>query len=249
MTERKIPIAGVLLAVLTLYVPQALAQFNDSVHHYAGLIANGTINKTNGASTYLTNQSAKFSIKRKSVILNASGSWIYGQQQEKLTNNDVNAAFNCDVNTPVKDAYYWGLATYTSSYSLKIINQYQVGAGLAMDVINKEKFVLNISDGLLYEQSDIFLQDTIRDRYNTFRNSFRIMVRLSLNDMVRFNTTTFVQNSLSSSSDYIFKSTSGLDVKVLRWLLLNCTYSYNKFNRTGKENTLFTYGLRVEHYF
>ena len=75
------------------------------------------------------------------------------------------------------------------------------------------------------------------------------MVRLSLNDMVRFNTTTFVQNSLSSSSDYIFKSTSGLDVKVLRWLLLNCTYSYNKFNRTGKENTLFTYGLRVEHYF
>ncbi len=227
----------------------ACGQFNDSLHHYVGIFATGTINKTNNAATYLTNQAGKFSIKKESVVLNVSGSWVYGQQQEKLTNNDISAAFNCDVNSPVKDAYYWGLATYTSSYSLKIVNQYQAGAGLAMDVVNKTRFVLNISDGILYEQSDIYLKDTIRDKYNTFRNSARVMIRLSLNDIVRFNSTTFLQNSLSYSSDYIFKTTNGLDIKLLKWLLLNCTYTYNKFNRTGKENTLFTYGLRVEHYF
>lgn len=232
-----------------LYSITCQAQFNDSTHHYVGFFANGSINRTNTASSYLANQAGKFSIKRQSVILNLSGSWVYGQQQNKMTNNDIIAGFNCDINSPVKDAYYWGLATYTSSYSLKIVNQLQMGAGIAMDVVNKNNFVLNLSNGLLYEQSDIYLKDTIRDRYHTFRNSARIMIRLAVNDVIRLSSTTFLQNSLSYRNDYIFKTSNGLDIKLLKWLLLNCTYTYNKFNRTGKENTLFTYGLKVEHYF
>lgn len=75
------------------------------------------------------------------------------------------------------------------------------------------------------------------------------MIRLAVNDVIRLSSTTFLQNSLSYRNDYIFKTSNGLDIKLLKWLLLNCTYTYNKFNRTGKENTLFTYGLKVEHYF
>lgn len=238
-----------LLSILLGHAATLSAQFSDTVHHFVGVSATGTINKTNNAATYLANQSGKFSLKKEKVLLNVSGSWVYGKQQNKITNNDVIAAFNCDVNLPVKNTYYWGLATYTSSYSLKVINQFQAGAGLAFDAINHSDLGLNLSDGVLYEESDIYLKDTIRDRYNTLRNSARVTIRWKLNDMIRFNSVTFLQNALSTSSDYIFKTTNGLDVKLLKWLLLNCTYTYNKFNQTGKENTLLTYGLRVEHYF
>jgi len=245
-----IPKGSVFFLITLLAQPQNIfGQFSDSVHHYLGIFATGTINKTNATSTYLANQAGKFSIKKEKVLLNLSGSWVYGQQQKKLTNNDVNAAFNCDVNLPIKNTYYWGLATYTSSYSLKVVSQLQAGAGVAMDVVNRSNLVLNLSDGILYEESDIYIQDTIRDRYNTFRNSARVIIKWNLNDIIRFNSTTFLQNSLSTSSDYIFKTTNGLDIKLVKWLLLNCAYTYNRFNRTGKENTLFTYGLKVEHYF
>lgn len=250
MKTKLLPKSIILLLPLLLTQAQnTFAQFSDSVHHYVGLFATGTINKTNTASTYLVNQSGKFSIKKEKVLLNLSGAWVYGQQQKKLTNNDVTAAFNCDVNSPIKNTYYWGLATYTSSYSLKVVGQLQAGAGVAVDAINRSNLVLNLSDGIVYEESDIYLKDTIRDKYNTLRNSARVIIRWNMNDIIRFNSTTFLQNSLSASSDYIFKTTNGLDVKLLRWLLLNCTYTYNKFSRTGKENTLFTYGLKVEHYF
>lgn len=226
------------------------AQFDDTTHYLVGLTATGTINKTNGTETYLANQGGRFAVRKERVTLNLAGSWVYGQQQEKVTNNDINTTFNCDLKTKFPRAYFWGLATYTSSYSLKILNQYQAGAGIAYDLIDKKQVTLNLSDGILYEESDVYLKDTLRDKYNTFRNSFRLTVRLNLkDDIVKFYSMSFMQNSLSLSADYIFRTTNSLDVKLYKWLMLSCAYTYNKFNRTGKENTLFTYGLKLEHYF
>ncbi len=238
----------VFLLALMPFTP-GYAQFGDTANYYAGIMASGSINKTNSSSSYLTNQSLKLNMKKKLVSLNLSSSWVYGETQGKLTNNDVSTMFDVDLYKSIPHAYYWGLATYTSSVSLKINNQYQAGAGWAYNVVDKPNARLNLSDGILYEKSDIFLDDTVRDIYNTFRNSFRVMLRLKALDMITFNSICFIQNSLSYSPDYIFKTTNELEIKIINWLSLTCAYTYNKFNRTGKENTLFTYGLTVGRYF
>lgn len=246
-----IRINSILITILVLSALTSKGQFTDSIHYYAGINANGTINKTNTSSAYVTNNVLKLSIKKKTISLNSNSSWIYGVNNDRLSNNDFNSTldFNLYKGLLVPHSYYWGLATYTSSYSLKINNQYQLGAGIAYDAIDRKKLRLNFSEGILYEQSDVMLKDTTRDVYTTFRNSFRVMLRFTLWDMVSLNSMTFYQNSLSNSADYIFRTTNGLDIKVHKWLSLNCAYTYNNFSRTGKENTLFTYGLKVERYF
>lgn len=250
-TTMAVRIINILITILILSPFSSIGQFSDSVHYYAAINANGTINKTNTSSSYITNQAVKLSVRKKSISLNSNSSWVYGVNNEKLTNNDVNSTldFNYYKGLLVPHSYYWGLANYTSSYSLKINHQYQAGVGIAYDAIDRKNLRLNFSEGILYEKSDIMLKDTIQDVYNTFRNSFRVMLRMTLWDVVRLNSMTFYQNSLSNSADYIFRSTNSLDVKLRKWLSLNCAYTYNKFNRTGKENTLFTYGLTIEHYF
>lgn len=250
MTTRGIK-AIAILYLLTLLPIIAFSQFNDTVNYYAGVTANGTINKTNTASSYVANHALRLSVKKQSISLNSTSTWVYGMLNEKLTNNDFNSAldFNLYKGLLVPHSYYWGLATYTSSYSLKINNQYQAGAGVAYDVVDRKRLRFNLSDGILYEQSDITLKDTTRDVYNTFRNSFRVLLRFTVWETVSLYSMTFYQNSLSNSTDYIFRTNNGLDIKLRKWLSLNGGYTYNKFSRTGKENTLFTYGLKVEHYF
>lgn len=238
-----------LMILLIVFNGITYGQFSDSVHYYAGLSSSGTINKTNTSSSYISNQWLKLSVRKKAISLNTYTGWVYGKQQQKQTNNDFISTLDFNLYKSIPHAYYWGLATYTSSYSLKINNQYQAGAGVAYDVIDRKNLRLNLSDGILYEKSDLLLKDTIRDVYNTFRNSFRLLLRITLWDKVKLSSTTFYQNSLSSSTDYIFRTNNNLDIKLRKWLFVSCAYTYNRVNRTDKENTLFTYGLTVEHYF
>lgn len=177
-----------------------------------------------------------------------NNSWVYGAQQTGLTNNDVNSALDFNIYRLKHKLYYWGLASYVSSFSLKINNQYQAGAGLAYNIIDKKAVMLNVSDGIVYDQSDIYLQDSTRDKYHTFRNSFRIMFTLKYQDLIAFHGTAFYQNSFSVRTDYIIKAELGLELKVYRWLHFTTEFVYNRFNRTQRENVLFTYGLTAVRY-
>ena len=239
-----------MLSIIILLFPLLLiAQYSDSVHYYAGAIATGTLNKTNSSRSYVLNNVAKFGIREKAISLNSYNSWAYGEQQKTLTNNDFNSTLDFNLFKAPPHFYYWGLATYLSSYSLKVNSQYQGGLGLAYNIINRKKARLNISDGILYEKSDIFLKDTIRDVYNTFRNSFRLSFQFDIKNIITVSAMSFYQNSLSNSNDYIIKSNLNLGVKMNKWLTLTTSFTYNRFNRTGKENTLFIYGLTLEKYF
>ena len=111
------------------------AQFNDSVFYRLNLVASGTFNKTKEASNYLLNNALRFGIRKRSVSLNLSGGWIYGLQQDQLTNNDVNSALDFNLYKGPEGFYYWGLGHYTSSLSLKINNQYQGGLGIAYSLV------------------------------------------------------------------------------------------------------------------
>ena len=100
-----------------------------------------------------------------------------------------------------------------------------------------------------FENSDLFLKDTIPDVYHTFRNSFRVLYKWAIKDMIVLEGAHYYQQSLGHGSDFIFKSNNSLSVKLRSWLLLTAALTYNKVNRTDRENLLINYGVTIEKYF
>lgn len=227
----------------------SFAQFTDSTNYYINYTSTGSVNKTNDGDSYLLNNGFKFSIRKKSISLNFNNSWMYGKQDDNLTNNDFSSSLDFDLYRGSTRFYYWGLLNYNTSYSLKIINQFQSGAGVAYNMINRPDVLFNISDGILYDMGNLYLNDTTKDVYHTFRNSVRLLFRLSVKDMVVLEGSSFLQNSLSHGDDYIIRSDAKLSVKLKKWLSLTTALNYNKVNRTRHENLLLSYGLTLEKYF
>ncbi len=234
-------------ACITKLLP---AQFSDSVTYYTGLNATGTYNKTNdGGELYNFNNAAKLSVRKKSVSLNSNTKWVYGKQSNVLTNNDFSSALDFNLYKSLPHFYYWGLANYTSSYSLKQNHQLQGGLGLAYNIIDKTTAYLNLSDGLIYEYSDVNLNDSTNQIYDTWRNSFRLSFRWDIRSRVFVNGVGFFQHSLNYGDDYIIRSDLSLGVRLKKWLSLTTALSYNKVSKTQRENLLLTYGLLIEKYF
>ncbi|WP_235938567.1 DUF481 domain-containing protein [Chitinophaga solisilvae] len=224
------------------------AQFSDSVHYFIKYASTGSINRTNTGNSYLLNNAMGFKISKRRISLNTGASYVYGKQDTRQTNNDVSAAvdFNYNVDSVW---YYWGLASYDKSFSLKINNRFQAGVGIAMDVIHRPNATLNLSEGILFENSDLFLKDTIPDIYHTFRNSFRLYYKWTVMKIIVLEGSNFLQNSLSHGDDYILKCNNSLSVKLRSWLSLTAAMTYNKLNRTDRENLLLNYGITVEKFF
>lgn len=225
------------------------AQFNDSTYHHVGFAPSGSINRTNDGTTYLINNSLKFNIKKKDVILNFTNSWVYGKQNTVLTNNDYSSLLDFDLFKTFPHFFYWGLVNYNKSYSLKINNQLLAGAGIAYNVIDTKNSYFNISDGVLYDQSDLILPDNLQDIYHTYRNSLRVSFRFNIKDVVIFDGANFLQNSFDRRYDYIIRSATNLSLKIRKWLSLTTSLNYARQNRTRSENFLLTYGVTMEKYF
>lgn len=238
----------VLLFAMICYTT-AKGQFSDSIHYYGKFSSTGSINTTQDGRAYLLNNSFKLGVSKKKVVLNASGGWVFGEQDNVKTNNDFTSALDFSLLRGVKKLYYWGLATYDKSYSLKINDRFQAGAGVAYNVVDRKGAYLSMSDGILFENSDLFLEDTIRDVYHTYRNSFRLAYKFVIHDIVVIDGTHFLQNSLTHGNDYNIRSTSALSILLRKWLSITAAMTYNKLNRTGRENLLFNYGLTIEKYF
>jgi hypothetical protein len=226
----------------------------DTVHFHFTYAGTGTYNNTSAGKSYVINNGLRFSVVKKSAALNLNNNWLYGQQAGTLTNNDFSSVFDVGLYKTLKHFYYWGLASYTTSFSLKVNHQEQVGPGVGYNLIDKKKALLILSDGILYEHGDLY--DSLyggpggnilqRDRYHTVRNSFRILYHFIINDIFFLDGTGFYQNSLSSSQDYIVKLNAAVSVRLQKWLNFTVAATYNKFNRTRSENTLLTFGLSVQ---
>jgi len=115
--------------------------------------------------------------------------------------------------------------------------------------VNKPHFNFLISDGFVYETSDLTDPVLGKDIYQTVRNSFRVKYRWAYKSIFVLEGTQFVQPSIISSKDYILKSSNTLLVKLNTWLAINASLGYNKISRTNRENLLITYGLTVDKYF
>ena len=228
----------------------ARAQFNDTINYYTNYTSTGVINKTNEGNSYVLNNSVRFTIYKKSISLSTTNNWVYGKQHGNLTNNDFVSIADVNLFRSERHIYYWGLVNYEKSYSLKTNYRFQSGAGFGYYVIDHENFVLQLSNGVLFEKSDLFDSETDKLDYQTWRNSFRIKFRLvALNEVFTLESSDFLQHSFSDRRDYIIKSISSLSLKLYKWLSFTATLNYNRLNVTERENLLCNFGLMVEKYF
>ncbi len=217
----------------------------DSVLYHLVIASTGSLNESNGTNSYLLNNSLRLNASHRLFTLNVNGSYLYGLNNNLLTNNDVNISSDANFFRPDSKFFYWVLVNYTSSVSLKINGLIQSGGGVAYNFIKTKENRLNLSDGILYEKDDLY-RDTLHDVYNTFRNSFRLAFRWTIVKNLIFEGSNFFQHSFSYSSDYIIKSNLVLIVNLYKWLSLTSTFVFNRFNRTDQQNLLLTYGLRIE---
>lgn len=239
----------IVVALVLLVCGYADAQFNDSTHYHVKYSTTGIINRTNDARSFVLNNVLGFQVNKDKLTINSSNAWVYGRQGSRLTNNDFSTALNVDYLKNRQRLYYWGLVTFTTSYSLKINHQLQGGAGIGYNFLNKEQAELVVSDGLLYETSDLTLPQGDHDRYQTVRNSLRIKYRWAINNLVVLDGVHFWQPSLERFDDYIIRSNSALSIKLRKWLSLTTALIYNKLSRTNRENLLVNFGLSAEKYF
>lgn len=234
---------------LLLFTIPAFCQFSDTTAHLLQYTSTGSINQTNDSKAYLLNNALKYGLRKKSVSLNFSNNWIYGKQNRQLTNNDFSSNLDFNLYKSFPNFFYWGLVNYNTSRSLKINNQLLAGAGIAYNLVDNERAYLNISDGLLFDASDIISPEGFRDKYETLRNSLRLSFRFIILKDLSLTNTSFLQNALSNKDDYIIKTDANLNYQINKWLSFNTGYKYNQISRTQRKNSFLNYGLRFERYF
>lgn len=227
----------------------SFSQMNDSTHFKIKLSTQGNINHTQTSSSQLFLNGFGFDITQKKLELNSIANWIYGENDKKVSNNDWNALINLNCYTNFRPVYYWGLFSYNSSYSLQVNQQFQTGAGLAVKFFEGKDFSFSISDGILYEWTNITTNEGDIVEYNTWRNSLRLKVKYKYKDLANISTTFFHQPSLQIENDYILISMTSLQIKLWKWISINTQLQYNKVSRTEKENFTFSYGLSFEKSF
>lgn len=230
----------------------SFGQFNDSTFHFIHFGSTGIINKTNDGDSYVLKNNFRFSIEKKTISFNSAANWIFGENQDVVTNNDLSVAVDFNIySKPESKLYYWGLATYEKSVSLKINDRFQGGLGLGYDLIRSGANELVISDGILFEYSSLY--DTpeagLDTTYSTMRNSFRLKYKIQFTEGINLDGTNFLQHSLSDRHDYIIKSQTHLNIKLASWLNFTAALTYNKLSATRRENLLVTFGFTAEKYF
>lgn len=231
------------------FMPSLFGQFNDTTNYYVNLTSTGVVNKTNAGNSYLLNNNVKFNIYKKNYSLNTTNGWIFGEQRNIPTNNDFLSILDFNLFKSGRGLYYWGLVNFEKSLSLKINYRVQSGAGIGYYLIDRESFVLQVSDGILYDKGDLYDTEMSNNNYQTIRNSFRLKFRLVANDVITLESSDFLQHSLEDVEDYILKLNANLSLKLLQWLRFTTTVNYNKLSVTDNENLFCNIGLTVEKYF
>jgi hypothetical protein len=247
---KQVKSALIILTGLVTIQLQGFTQFNDSVHCYVNYSGTGNINRTSTGATYLLSNALQFQVNKKKVSLNSSVNHVYGSDPVAKTNDDLLAMLNLDLLKGVQKFYYWALAGYEKSFSLKVKNRLQAGGGVGYVFIDSPKANLELSDGILFETTDLDIPDENgKISYQTARNSLRLKYRFLITKIFRFDGVNFYQPALTDGKDYILKLTTNFSIRLYKGLNLTASFNYNRQNITATENLLLTYGLAYEKYF
>ena len=228
---------------------------SDTAHCHYAYSGTGTINNTNSLQSYVLSNALKLSLAKKSIESNFTNSWVYGKQNQVLTNNDFSSTLDMGLYKTIKHFYYWGMANYNHSVPLLINHQGQAAFGPGYNIIDKKTAILSISDGVLYELNDLY--DSLygqpggnvfrRDRYNTFRNSAHLLFHWVIDSHYTIDGSAFLQNSFAHwNDDYILRLTGGASIKLYKWISLSAAAGYSRFTRTRGRNTLISFGTTIQ---
>ncbi|WP_231426845.1 DUF481 domain-containing protein [Pedobacter sp. Leaf250] len=234
-----------LLIFFTSIFIHASAQYSDSTNYHIMLSSTGSINRTNDQRAYLLNNGLNFGMKKETFVLNSTTSWLYGKQNKSLSNNDFSSTLNFNLFKGPAHFYYWGLLNYNTSYSLKLKNQLLAGGGIAYSFLDEPNSYINLSNGILFDQSSL----VIGKSYNTLRNSLRLQFHFQVKEILTIDGSHFLQNSFSRGGDYIIRSSTTIGLRLRKWISLTTSLNYNRLNITSRENLNFTYGLSLDKYF
>lgn len=208
------------------------------------------MNRTDRADAFLLTNTLRVRTRGKRVDANAMATWLYGEQNRRLSNNDFNSTLDFNFRSRLPRFYYWGLGSFEKSYSLKVANRTQGGGGIAYSLLDKgDSLFLNLSNGLLYEYSALQISDTAQSFNSTVRNSFRLRMRYRWRQLVTFESTSFLQNSLDNRTDYLLRSNNSISLKLRKWMSFTTALTYNKVSRTRRENFLLTFGITLDGWF
>lgn len=234
----------------TTAVPDSAKPVRDTIAWQAGFTGTGNFNKTNDGTTYVFNNSIRLGAATRLVNANLSAGWIYGKNPSGMTNNDLLVVVDADLFRNTRRFYYWALTAYESSFSLKIDNRVQTGGGPGLTIIRKPNVHLVLTDGLLYERSQLAEPDVHnRTKYETWRNSFRIKYKVLLMGKLSVDGSHFLQNALGDAGDYIIRSNTAVNWRLKKWLNLTLAMTYNNIRITERENLLFSYGVTIDQLF
>lgn len=240
---------SIIILSFVVFATTATAQFNDSTHYQVRYAGTGILNRTNTSESYITNQAVKFNMLTNKVELNFNNTYTYGEQRRKLSNNDFSSSLDINYYSTIPHFFYWVLAIYETSFSLKINNRGQQGLGLAYRVLDRgDSLQVLLTNGILYEQSNINLSDGEQKIYSTFRNSFRIKSKIRRGKFT-FEGIGFYQPSLQDGNDYIIKGNGTMAYRFWKYLSFttNLTYNYQNLNKT--ENLYMSVGLGFDRFF
>lgn len=246
------PALLLILTLLLLQTQTASGQaFNDSLHYRVRFSGTGVINRTEKASSYLLSNGLRLGTRYKRLDANAAANYIYGQQDKQLSNNDFNSTLDFNFHSRLPRFYYWGLGGFEKSYSLKVINRTQAGGGVAYSFLDRgDSLFLNVSDGLLYEYSSLEQPTNTSETFHSIiRNSLRLRLRYKWRQFITFESTSFLQNSLQNSGDYLIRSNTSLGFQVRKGIALTSAFTYNKVSLTNRENVLLTFGITLDQWF
>ena len=135
-----------------LFSGAGYSQFSDSVHYHLSYAATGTINRATEGRSYVLNNAFAFDVSKKNISLNNSNSWVYGETNGQKNINDFFSTLNFDVNRALKLWYFWGLASYTTSYSLQIESQFQAGVAFGLSQL-MAKGAITLKDGVVEQNN------------------------------------------------------------------------------------------------
>ncbi len=221
---------------------------NDSTFHLV-FATTGSLNKTGAGDAYLLSNNLGLIAATRRSELNTAASWMYGQLNNTLTNNDFTGTATMDFLKKTQQLYYWALLNYQTSYSLKIKYRFQPGVGVGYQFLQKNDASFSVSDGVLYEIADLTDAKFGKEKYQIFRNSLRVKYHFVIGKVITLNGVDFWQPSLTSIKDYNLMFNNSVSFRLKEWLSLTSALNYNKISRTGSENLLFTFGITLDKYF
>lgn len=247
-----------LISLCYTHVSMAQENKEDIKHHKVNIAATGSLNKTTNDVINVYNTNIRYGYTIDNAEFNASAKWIYGSKTAGLSNNDVIVTVDGNrYHKRIKKFNAWVLGSFTSSYSLNIFSQFQAGAGLAYKItfLENEKeateksrkytdaLSLRMSNGIIYEQSNVINAESKQELYNVFRNSLRVQLQAQAWDKVELSGTFYWQPALNNLRDRNIIADITLGFKIANNIRFDTRFGYNYISRTAKENLTLTYGI------